>query len=366
MSCLSRRQFCLGATLLPWFATQAQAAAWVEVAGSAIVGSADDVDSARRRALADALLSAAFAGGANVSGHSALSLARMTTDVLIVRPMGRVLAFEMLSQSRSGDVWQVRIRAKVAPASSQACSDQRRLTLSIYPATIRVSPSAPAWTEAMAHQIAAELVELARKSPEVGELYLPDALPKGDASRDATSWRALTRGTARVPAGGHALHPDIQITPEGRTLTLRLGLRLLGPAQEQMEQMHVAQIPLPGPSLLGRAAPLVQPDRLQLAQKLGQGAVPALGALLKQAGCQPVRAVIAQDGNTLLVHAGRKHGLTRAALAFTTDRDHTTEMLEITRLSDETARLMPLDPTQPKATFVGRPVRFVDTNQGLG
>jgi hypothetical protein len=366
MTGLSRREFAFGAALLPWFATRAQAATWVEVTGSAIITSAADVDSARRRALADALLSASFAGGADVKGHSAMSLSRMTADVLIVRPVGRVLGFEMLSQSQDGHVWQVRIRAKVGPAEAQSCSDRRSLVLTVYPPELSVSPNAPAWAEALGHQIAAELVDLTQRRQEVAELHLAHSLPKGDPSRDATSWRALTRGSSRVPAGGHGLHISVQIAPEGRALVLRLDLRLLGPAAEQMIQEHVAQIPLPGPSPLGRATALVQPDRMQLAHQLGQGAVPALAALFKQAGCQPVRAVIAQEGNALVVTAGRQHGLTRASLAFTIDRDHTTEMLEITKLSDRSARLAPLDTTQPLSAFAGRPVRFVDTGQGLG
>jgi hypothetical protein len=366
MTGLSRRDFAFGAALVPWFANTAQAAQWVNVTGSAIIINAGDTDSARRRALADALLSASFAGGADVTGHSAMSLSRMTADVLIVRPVGRVLTYDLLSQHQSGNVWQVHIRAKVGPADRQACSDRRSLVLTVYPPDLRVSPNAPAWADALGHQIAVELVDLTRRRPEVAELHLAQGLPQGDPSRDDTSWRVLTRGSSRVPAGGHELHMTLQIVPEGRALVLKLGLHLRGPAQEEMVQDHVAQIPLPDPSPLGRAAPLVQPDRVQLAHKLGKGAVPALDALLKQAGCQPLRAVITQEGSALVVPVGRKHGLTRGALAFTLDRDHSTEMLEVTKLSDRSGHLTPLDPTHAKASFAGRPVRFIDTGQGLG
>ena len=87
MSRLSRRSLPYGRPFaVPLLPHAALAGVWVEVTGSAIIHNAADHDAARRRALADALLAAAFAGGANVQGHSAMSLGRMTSDMLVVRP----------------------------------------------------------------------------------------------------------------------------------------------------------------------------------------------------------------------------------------------------------------------------------------
>jgi hypothetical protein len=362
---LSRRAVLAGISALCVAPRPALANTWVEVMGSAVIHNAQDIDAARRRALADALLSAAFAGGAVVQGHSVMSMARMTSDLLIVRPVGRVLRYEMLGQSQDGQHWQVRIRALVGQPLPGQCADRRRLVLTLYPPDLRVSPNAPAWAEGLAHQIAVEMVHLTGQQPSVAELTLAHGLPQGDPARDATSWRALTQGSGRVPAGGHGLQMQLHIAPQDRGLSLTLRLQLDGPAMEQQVRTHQAAIRVPGPSPLGRAAPLIQPDRDRLARDLGRGAVPALQALLEQAGCQPVRAVIAQDGSGLVVPAGRVHGLTRAALAFTIDRDASVEMLEITSLSERSARIMPLDPTRPAASFVGRPVRFMDTGTGL-
>ena len=347
MTGLRRRNFALGALALPLLAQSVQADTLVEVIGSAIIHGPSDIDAARRRALADALLSAALAGGAAVQGHSAMSMARMTSDVLIVRPLGRVLRFEVLAQQQSGQYWQVRIRARVGPPMVGHCHDRRALVLTVYPPEVRVAPEAPAWAETLAHQIVAELIRQTQQRPEVAELVLAGGLPGADPARDQSSWRSLTQGSNRVAPGGHGLQMRLSIAPQNRQLMLALQLRLEGPAQEQMLREHLAEIRLPGPSLLGRTAP------------------PALQALMRDAGCQPVRAVIRQEGGVLAVSAGRVHGLTRAALAFTTDRDHSVEMLEITALSDRQVRLSPLDPTRSPASFAGRSVRFLDTAQGL-
>ncbi len=366
MNRLTRRGLVLGALALVLCPPAADAASWVEVTGSALIHNAADTDAARRRALADALLSAAFAGGAAVQGHSAMSLSRMTSDMLIVRPVGRVLGFRMLSQQQSGGYWHVRIRAQVGLPARGQCTDRRAIVLTVTPPEIRVSPQAPAWAEALAGQVAAELIDRAKQRPEVAELHLVHGRPGPDPARDATDWRSLTRGSARVPPGGHGLDIRLHIAPEGHRLQLRLGLRLVGPAQEQLTTEHSAAIRMPGPSPLGRAAPLVQQDRERLAASLATGAVPALETLLQQAGCEPVRAVITQDAGHLTVAAGRVHGLSRGSLAFTIDRDHSVEMLEITDLSERSARLLPLDATRPVEGFAGRMVRFVDTGQGPG
>lgn len=365
MTALTRRGFALGALSLGLVPTGIHAAAWVEVVGSAEIHGATDIDAARRRALADALLSAAFAGGAAVQGHSAMSMAQITSDVLIVRPVGRVLGYTVVAQHRSAGRWQVRIRAQVGQPVPGQCHDRRALVLTVYPPEIRVSPQAPAWAEALAHQIAAELLRETAERREVAKVILAHGLPGDDPARDTTDWRALTRGAGRVPEGGHGLHIAATIAPEGRALALHLRLRLDGPVQERMIQEHSARIRLSGPPQLGRSAVLLQRDRSRLAQSLGRGALPALRTLLQNASCQPVRARIIQDGNHLHVAAGHMHGLTRASLAFTIDRDQSIEMLEITELSERAARLAPLDPTRSISNFANRAVRFIDTGKGL-
>lgn len=366
MTELTRRSFVFGALALPFCVQSAYAGQWVEVTGTAIIHNGADIDAARRRALADALLSASFVGGAAVQGHSVMTMAKMTSDLLIVRPTGRVLTYELVTQQQEGHYWNVRIRAQVGDADLFHCKDRRTLVLVVYPPEIRVSAQAPAWAEALAHQLGNELLELTRSSPDVAEVAFVQGLPVGpDPARDSTNWRALTRGAMRAPAGGHSLHMQLQIAPSGARLNLNLGLRLVGPAQEQLVETHVAQIRLPGPSMLGRTAPLAQPDRNRLAHELSKGAVPAMQSLFTKAGCQPIRALIALDGEKLSVPAGRAHGLTRASLAFTIDRDHSVEMLEVEHLSDRVATLSPLDPTRQFGSFAGRPVRFIDTGRGI-
>lgn len=367
MSALNRRALltatgaALLATAIPMSLTLASPGNWVEVMGSAAASGPADRDAARRRALGDALLSAALAGGAIVKGHSVLSKSRMTSDLLVVRPIGSVLAHHILSEEFDGRIWRIRIRAQIGMLPGSGCADGRRMVVTMYPPRLRVSPAAPAWAEALAGDLAERLAEDAERHSMVAEFTRANRLPNADPSRDRADYRVLTTGNVRVPAGGHGLYSEIEIEPSGRDLTLRLHLRLEGPAGERVEKRHDATVRLPGPSLLGNAAPLAQSDRQTLAAKLASGARPAMTELLQQAGCRPVLARMELSQKRLTVPVGRVHGVKRTNLAFTVDADASTEMLEVVKLSDRSTVVAPLDPARPLSAFAGRPIRFLDT-----
>ena len=346
---------------LPFRPAFANTARWVEVMGSASVSGPQDRDAGRRRALADALLAAALAGGALVKGHSVLSMTRMTSDLLVVRPLGRVLAHHVLSEQFDGRLWRLKIRAQVGQPSGGQCSERRRMVVTLYPPRIRVSPNAPAWADALAGELGQRLGDLAQDHPAVAGLARAERLPNDDPSRDRVDYRVLTSGNMRVAAGGHGLQCDITIEPAGRFLHFTLRLRLDGPAGERMEKVHEASVRLPGPSLLGSAAVLLNPDRQQLAATLVSGARPALASLLQDAGCKPVLARMDLVKQKLVLPVGRLHGVGRTHLAFTVDQDASTEMLEIVSLSERSTVVAPLDPARPLVAFAGRPVRFLDT-----
>nr|WP_162623747.1 flagellar assembly protein T N-terminal domain-containing protein [Paracoccus saliphilus] len=335
---------------------------WIEVVGAAVVSSPADRPAARRRALADALLSAALAGGADLQGHSVLSNTRMTSDLLVVRPTGRVLAYRVTSETFDGQLLRIGIMAQVGPPQTGACTERRRLVVVAYPVQVHVSQESPAWTEAFGQHVAAELLRRVAGHPAVAQVTLADRLPP--ARREATDYRTLTQGSVAVPPGGHALHMDLRIVPEDRQLRLSLEMRLVG-AADALAATHDQAVRLPHASVLGRAAPLIETDRHRLASRLGAGAAPALTALLDRAGCQPVATQLLLAGGRLSAPVGRAQGVLRTSIAYTVDRDASTEMLEVTAVGNRTVDLAPLDPSRPLSAFAGRPVRFITTTPGL-
>ncbi|MCE6961942.1 flagellar assembly protein T N-terminal domain-containing protein [Cereibacter sphaeroides] len=336
----------------------------VEAVGFGTLTSTADRDAARRRAVADALLAAALAGGAEVSGHSATNRGIVTSDVAVVRTVGRILEHQILAEDLSGSVWRVRISAVVGEGTGPLCPI-RTLIVTAYAPEVQVDPHAPEWSGELAGTIARRLVEGLARHPAVSLARVTDRdMPRRSRAGDAFDYQVLTQGTLRLPGNGHGFTPVIRLRRiAGPKLELDLELRLAASDGTVAVQRFVRRIRLPAPSLLGGLAVLAQPQREAMAAALLDGADRALAALLDREGCEPVSARLATAGGLLEVPVGRANGLTPGSLAFTADTLGSTRILEVAELRSASARLRPLDPTVGIAQLAGRRVQFVETGR---
>ncbi len=361
------RALVLGLVLLLATPLHAAEGLWVEVTGYGFLSGADP-DSARRRAVADALLAAALAGGAEVRGHTAVDKSRVTADLLIVRPVGRVLQHEVLGIRQSGDQVAVTIRAKVGIDAGGDCDSRRHLVVTAYAPDIHVSPYAPAWAEPMATEIVAALLDALGRHPAVEHVRTTQrALPGMTPGREAVDYASLTRGSVRLAAGDHAFVPSVRLEVEGdaisKQLVLTLDLNFVGGQGEVMQRRIERRVTLPGPSPLGRAGALVAPKRAAMVAKLTKGLDRDFAAMLDGETCKPVVATLSAAGGKITAPFGSRQGLSRGSIAFTVDRSTTTELLEVVSLSRASVELRPLDPNRPAAAFDGRAVRFLETGR---
>lgn len=339
---------------------------WIEAQGFAIQSGAEDAASAKRRAVADALLMAALSGGANVQGHTAMDKSVITADMLIVRPVGRVLEHRVVSMQKNGDTWNVVLQAFVGLGPQGDCQSRRNLIVTAYAPQIRVSPNAPAWTEPLAQEVANELIEqLDRHRATELVRVTHRGIPTQSTTREALDYETITRGSVRMTEGEHGFIPIIDIDVGGMgaspELTLDLEMVLIGAAGEETRQHVTRTVHLPGVSPLGQLARLAQPNRRQMAAKLTQGLNDEMTALLNVETCKPVLAHLDVAGGRITAPVGRRQGLTRGAIAFTADADYSTEMLEVVSLSANSVTLKPLDPDSASRSFAGRPVRFMES-----
>lgn len=358
----------LGWLWLALGAVHAADAVVVEAMGSALQAGPADADPARRRALADAIFAAALAGGAEVSGHTVVDRSVVARDLAIVRPVGRVLGHEILSETRNGDLWEVRIRARVGAGRMGDCTARRRIRLAIHPAQVRVSAQAPAWTGPLADEVVQEIIRQADRHPDITILRIADrGLPRPRAGGESFDYAALTRGTLALAPGDHALVPEVRVTAgaagRGTEIGMEVSLVLVSGAGGESRSVIRRAAKVPDTAVLGRVGVLARPDRARLAASLSKGIGDQIAAALDAEACQPVVARAHVKGGTITVPVGRDHGLSKGSIAFTADRDASVEMLEILRLDGQSARLRPLDPGVPASAFHGRPLRFVETGR---
>ena len=338
---------------------------WVEVTGYGAISGKGDEDSARRRALADALFNAALAGGADVRGHTAVSMAVVRSDLSIVRVMGRVFEHRVVAQGRSGDMWQVTIQARVGEGGDAFCQSPRRLVISAYAPQIRVSPHAPHWAEELAYRVVRELIEQLDRHPATDMVRITDRPLPGSGGNDAMDYTVLTQGSVRMGDGEMGFVPVLNIDSAGggfggKGVRLEAEMLLYTNGGATTRQSFVREVSLGQSPMLGRLGELTRRDRDTMAKKLTEGLRENFDLLLSTKACDPVTAVMAASGGKLTVPVGKKQGLTKAALAFTAGRSSSSELLEIVSLSQNSATLRPLDPNQSASSLDGQEVRFVE------
>lgn len=337
---------------------------WIEVQGHAAISGEKDRDAARRRALADALFNAALAGGADVRGHTAISKSVITSDLTIVRAVGRVLEHDILAQRERQGIWEVTVRARVGVGGDPFCQSPHRLVVSAYAPIINVSPHAPAWTEELARQVTVDLIAQLDRHPATDIVRITDRTIPTRNGNESLDYTVLTKGSVRMQPGELGFVPVLTIrsdrTVAGDIVVLEAELQLHqsdGSVQRQVFRREVSQA---NSRLLGRMAELTRRDRQTMARALTAGLRTTFDALLDIRSCEPLVATLANSGGKLTVPIGRKHGLSRASLAFTAGKDRTTELLEVLDLGATRAVLRPLDPGVRAADLAGLPVRFVE------
>ena len=327
----------------------------VEAVGQAFVLNASDRDSARIRALSEALVSAAFSGGATLRGHTVLDKGRITADLSILRPVGRVLSYKLKSAALDNGMWTGRISAVVGPAQTGLCAGQRRLTVSATPPRISVAPDAPPWSGAVAKNLALDLVDTLRRHPSVDlDRIAPARTTQVSGSFDYTT---LTRGASTPAAGDHRMGQEITVSRSNRTLELTLYVTLHAQDGTVLRRDLRQETLIPKGGLTGM---LTTPSRSKVEASLRKDMKRAVTDLVTDLTCQPVQARLKMAGGLLQAPLGKRHGLTRSALAFVEDRNDGFGLLEITSLTRNEVALRPLDPTRSAASFDGLRVYFVE------
>lgn len=347
--------FCL-AMALPG-AVLAQATQKIEATGHAYVTSAADKDAARRRAVGDALVWAGLAGGASLRGHSVQNMGRITADLTIVRPTGRILNHKVMSAQLKDGLWTVKILAEVGAMPAGACASRRNMMVSAAPPIIRVHPSAPAWTQQLAREFAHSIINALTEHPNITLERIAES-PRVATAGAAFDYTALTRGQQTIAAAGdHRLKQQITVTARSGKIQFAVDLHLTGPDGQTSHSQILREAKMPKGGMTGY---LSGRTRSATEKSLTQNLYGELKSWMDGQSCEPPVAQIAMTSQGLTVPLGRRHGLTRGSIAFVDDPNDNFGLLEIVSLGNRQAELRPLDPTRSKQSFDGRRVYFLE------
>ena len=343
----------------------AQETFWVDATGHSAVKNSGYRETAKRRALADAMLSAVLASGAELKGHSALQNGNLTADLTVLRPTGRIIEHQITLESLKDGIWEVKIRAHVGPLQETSCSGHQQLIVTAYAPKVDVAYRAPAWTVAMAHEIVTEIIDTMDRHPKVALTKRMDRKAEGYSSPVGNDFNydALTKGVSQVMPGGHAFSPEVKVSVERdasgkEQLRLDVFLTMDGTEVQTIRKQITRFSNLPGKTglavLSGRSTKKVK-------DTLTNGLSTAINQMVNSVTCLAPVARATLNSGSLTVPLGRANGLSKSSLAFVSDRSDSFAILEITELSARSATLQPLDRTRSANDFHGLELTFLET-----
>ena len=335
---------------------------WVEAVGYGTIENGVSSDSARRSALAEALISAAISGGANLQGYTAMDKGRIVADLNLLRPTGSVQQHRVVEQSLSGNVWRVKIHALVGVMPPESCIGRRRLDVIAYAPRYDLTPYAPAWVGPMAQDLFNEFLDRIERHRATDLTRATSRAyhhrPRGD--RAMYDYATLTRGSIPDTGGEHAFTAEISANMlAGDRIEMTYRLTFIAPDGNPAERILRTEADLPGQSAFSA---LTGSNRTKVMRTLIADVGPALTSMVDGLSCMPPTSRAIYADGTLQVPIGRKHGLKRNALAFTGDPKDPFAVLEIVKLSNTMTTLKPLDASRSAASFAGEHIYFFEAD----
>lgn len=345
-------------------ATKNDQAVWIEAWGHAAPARGESQDSAKRRALIDALVNAGLQGGATIRGYTFMDKSNIVADRALMLAKGRVMRHKILSSNFDGKLWQVRVQALVGPVPAGYCGSKRSLVISAHAPTYRMSPYVPAFTLPMAQNVYKEMLYTIERNPatRLERVMASTGRESSTVRASGMDYNSLTRGTApsSVP-GDHVLrvtfNGDVVLKNAMQTVVLNIDIDMRE-SNGNIRTHHIQRAaPVPKNTTLHG---LTLRTRTTTEALLLRGVGEEFNSVLSALGCEPPAARVDFAGNTLSVPVGARHGITRGALAVLEDPNDSFGLLEITKLENNRAILRPLDPTRSAASFAGRLVYFME------
>ena len=322
--------------------------------GRAYQASEADRETARRRAVVDALANAVLSGGAVLRGHTAMSNGRITSDFSILRPTGQVLAHRVIEERYENGIWFVSVSAEVGAQPVGGCASRRHMVLSAEPPRFRTDPRAPAWAEGLGRSLMNDVLDQVAQHPAIS---LDRIVDTNRAPNSALDYMTLTRGRSVQAAGDHRLQSAAGVSVNGGNIVLSISLSFAGPDGRIGKRDFSASARQPK----GGAMDIVSGASRRTAEdRLRRSLTQDIGEYLDLLTCEAPSAQIALSGSELSVPIGRRHGVGRAALGIVDDKGSNFGLLEITDLRNNRTVLRPIDPTKPLSGFAGMRVYFLD------
>tara|TARA_B100000886_G_C20415540_1_gene489115 strand:- start:50 stop:1231 length:1182 start_codon:yes stop_codon:yes gene_type:complete len=339
-----------------------------------------DVETAKKRALDDALYIASIQAGARIDGYSTIDSMTNLKENLIVRPNSVIKDFTIINENVDQTHYNLRIRAyAVAIDDFLDCSQRNSFNLSYLKPHYLVSSKLPAWTQKLPFEISSRIYSNLSKFEEINLNdssffdFNPAKIPVSTSAN--LDYENLVEGKSKILKNGEfGVHPTIIITSGNGVLTrfskelvFNINLKIFeGPSFKIIESLDY-QFSL----IIGNSTGYNHLDSffrvpLDKVSKLIEKSMSKIQfRVLDQIKCYPLEAKTEIRNNQLIVPLGRSQGLNIGKVGFVSHATNDLSMedwvvVTVKETESDYSTLEILNPSNKKEDINGKIIRFIN------
>ncbi len=346
-------------------------------------------DVARRRALEDALYMASLKGGASVDGFSSINSGTELTESVLVRPVTRIIDYNIISSKVKGEHYEVEIEAIIGNLDTpkSACYKRENVHLTEYKLKGSINTNIPPWMDEIPKLISDEISSNLLSSNRIDLRKLDSkSFRPNDFTKDLSyDYASLTESDFRINAGDFAYVPSVKIyktlyEPEWRvgdknlnsqnpalidTNSLKLLIRLEVYTSDSYKLAFTVDeeylVPLSIDSGFESIRLLTRASRNSIREQVIKISRNLAEEIEKNILCQPLNAEINIVNKEILVPIGEKQGVKKNQLAVLDTKDtNDWVVLQVLETNYDTSILKPLNSEIEIASLIGMTAQFLE------
>ena len=345
---------------------------FIETTGRAVIENDEMIDSARRRALEDALYLAALHGGAKINGFSSVNTDTSIQENLVVQPASQLLDYTIISEEKTDTHFIIKVRSAVGQLKEKACESKGLKSLSVYKPLISIDPSAPFWVSSLADELANNILASFNASKDVN---LTDnsfvALDQNElvTTNDDFDYISLTSGRERTRYGDYASVSSISIAESKKLVGFTSYNSLIITFKTEIYEGSTYSFSFSKSksieALFSSRGPwrtinlLLKPNKDNIIGPIAIAARAHGKEVLDNLVCKKLNSIITLNNGKIEVPLGKRHGVTMSALAATKGEQTPFNILMVENVLENKSILVPLNKNLEFNKLNGKSIQFL-------
>jgi len=346
--------------------------------GRAVIIDGDE-ETAKKRALDDALYLASIQAGAKIDGYSSVDVNTNLKESLLIRPSSSITDFVVLEEKADETHYTIKIKAYLVSVSDlMNCSKRDFINVSYLRPHFSVSSKLPAWSQNLPNKISSDIFSNLKKIQEISLFdstnfnFNPNQKNVTDISLD---YENLVEGNkTNIKHGEFSIHPTIllssangRVTRISEEILVNINLKIYeGPSYKLVDSVNYKFSLILGNNTgyqhldafyrvpMGKLTELFERSLSKLQYRI-----------LDKLKCYPLEAKINLQGDFLTVPLGTNQGLKNGKVGFVSSSNSNHSMNDWIVVTVQDSRkdfsvLEILNPSNKKEDINGKIIRFMN------